>query len=123
MADPKEFTIDSELMEKCFTSMEWFKYEILKKISRRLHHGDWATSKPQWLFESVEKEMKELEGIVEQFKMQEDKSGPEVLPYLFMIIDECTDVAFSSMMLADVCYKKILSIVGTQDKYIGGKNA
>jgi len=111
MGDPKEFTIDEELMRKCVQKIDWFKYEILKKISRRLHHGDWESKHIGDLFKSMESEMNELELRVGQSQVQSIIYGPQFLPYLYMIMDECCDVAFSAMMLADVCNERVKLIL------------
>ena len=115
MGDPKEFVIDQELMRKCVEKMDWFKYEILKKISRLLHHGDWGSLQVSELFDSVKEEVEELKHRVDQSEVQSVVYGPQFLPYLFMMIDECCDVAFSAMMLADVCNERIKLIIQNND--------
>jgi len=117
MGDPKDFVVDKELMKKCCFSSEDFRYEMLKKLSRRLHHGDWGARGLYQMYNSLLDESGELANAFQKFKESSEGVNCEFHPMLYEIMDECVDVAATSMMIFDIA-KEIVMLFITQ----GGDN-
>ena len=111
MGDPKDFVVDKELMKKCCLSSEEFRYEMLKKLSKRLHHGDWGARGLYQMYSSLLEESVELANAFKKFKESPEGVNCEFHPILYEIMDECVDVAATSMMIFDIAKETIMLFI------------